>query len=141
MRKCLAVLLSLLMLLGTMPASSFAAELDLPESAAAEAEPAGDQFTEAAESDVPEQEELPEPEDPASAGTESGSEEELPAEEGEPDVPETPYPWLGKMPGNWEDIRKAGIDWFLMRWLCSRNVLSGFCLMLILAKVATLIFG
>ncbi|MCR5547199.1 MAG: prenyltransferase [Bacteroidales bacterium] len=62
-------------------------------------------------------------------------------EEGVPDVPEKPYPWLGKMPGNWEDIRKAGIDWFLMRWLCARNVLSGFCLMLILAKVATLIFG
>ncbi|MCR4712205.1 MAG: hypothetical protein K5707_07870, partial [Clostridia bacterium] len=88
MRKCLAVLLSLLMLLGTMPASSFAAELDIPESAAAEAEPAGDQFTEAAEPDVPEQEELPEPEDPESAGTESGSEEEQPAEEGEPDVSE-----------------------------------------------------
>ena len=62
-------------------------------------------------------------------------------EEGVTDVPEKPYPWLGKMPGNWEDIRKAGIDWFLMRWLCARNVLSGFCLMLILAKVATLIFG
>lgn len=38
-----------------------------------------------------------------------------------------PRKWLGPMP-DWEAIRAAHIDWFLARWFCARNLLSGFCL-------------
>lgn len=38
-----------------------------------------------------------------------------------------PPKWLGPMPG-WDAIRSAHIDWFLARWFCARNLLSGFCL-------------
>lgn len=50
-------------------------------------------------------------------------------ETGGKDVPDTPPAWLGPMQNSrWEDIRHAGIDWFLMRWFCARNILSLFCL-------------
>lgn len=42
---------------------------------------------------------------------------------------DNPPKWLGPMPG-WEAIRKARVDWFLARWFCARNLLSGFCLIL-----------
>lgn len=59
---------------------------------------------------------------------------------GVPDVPEKPLPWLGGMSKDWNAVRAAGIDWFLMRWFCARNILSGFCLLLIVAKLIQLIF-
>ena len=42
---------------------------------------------------------------------------------------EKPAKWLGPMPG-WDKIREAHIDWFLARWFCARNLLSGFCLIM-----------
>lgn len=57
---------------------------------------------------------------------------------GKQDVPEKPYRWLGPM-RDWEPVRAAGVDWFLMRWLTARNILSGFCLVLIVVKLILLI--
>lgn len=48
--------------------------------------------------------------------------------------------WLGPM-GDWESYRDKGIDWFLGRWLCSRNLLSGFCLLMGLAAIVVKIFA
>lgn len=50
-----------------------------------------------------------------------------------------PPKFLGSM-GNWEEICRAGMDWFLIRWLTARNILSDFCLLVIIAKVLILIF-
>lgn len=57
---------------------------------------------------------------------------------GKQDVPEKPYRWLGPM-REWEPVRASGVDWFLMRWLTARNILSGFCLVLIVVKLILLI--
>ena len=58
--------------------------------------------------------------------------------EGKQDVPEKPYRWLGQMK-DWGPVRAAGIDWFLMRWLTARNILSGFCFIVIIVKLLLLI--
>ncbi|MDR0714593.1 MAG: prenyltransferase [Bacteroidales bacterium] len=42
----------------------------------------------------------------------------------------TPKWWMGPM-NNWKRIRNAGIDWFMIRWLLARNLLSAFCLIVI----------
>jgi 1,4-dihydroxy-2-naphthoate octaprenyltransferase len=39
--------------------------------------------------------------------------------------------WMGPM-GDWEGIKSAGIDWFMIRWLQARNLLSFFCLIIII---------
>lgn len=39
---------------------------------------------------------------------------------------EKPAFWLGPMP-DWDKYRSHKIDWFMGRWLCARNLLSGFC--------------
>jgi 1,4-dihydroxy-2-naphthoate octaprenyltransferase len=39
----------------------------------------------------------------------------------------TPHFWMGPME-NWKNIQAAGIDWFMFRWLMSRNLLVLFCL-------------
>jgi len=39
--------------------------------------------------------------------------------------------WMGPM-GNWKGIKQAGIDWFMIRWLLARNLLSFFCLIIII---------
>ena len=57
------------------------------------------------------------------------------------EIPDQPYRWLGPMAKNWDIVREKGVDWFLMRWLCARNILSGFCAMMIISKVITLIIG
>lgn len=54
-------------------------------------------------------------------------------------VPDSPPRWLGPMLP-WEHIRESGIDWFMMRWLCARNVLSAFCLILSVVRLCLLIF-
>jgi len=54
-------------------------------------------------------------------------------------VPEKPYRWLGPM-RDWEPVRASGVDWFLMRWLTARNILSSFCLILIVVKLILLVF-
>ena len=48
-----------------------------------------------------------------------------------------PKKWMGPM-GDFEGYRKAGIDWFLLRWLTARNIVMMFCTILI---VVNLIFG
>lgn len=44
-----------------------------------------------------------------------------------PDRSFTPRFWMGPM-GNWQRIQAIGIDWFMIRWLLARNLLSFFCL-------------
>ena len=47
---------------------------------------------------------------------------------------DTPRWWMGPM-GNWDDYKKAGIDWFLFRWLLARNICTFFCLILMLVHI------
>ena len=53
---------------------------------------------------------------------------------------ERPARWLGSMP-DWEGIHKAGIDWFMIRWLTARNLLSGFCVVLAIVAIILRIIG
>ena len=48
-----------------------------------------------------------------------------------------PKKWMGNM-GDWEKYKQAGIAWFLLRWLTARNIVTRFCLIII---VVNLIFG
>ena len=41
----------------------------------------------------------------------------------------TPRFWMGPM-GNWKRIQEVGVDWFMIRWLLARNLLSFFCIIL-----------
>ena len=45
-----------------------------------------------------------------------------------------PKPWMGPM-GNFEAYRKAGVDWFLLRWLVARNIVQFFCLIIIVVNL------
>lgn len=45
--------------------------------------------------------------------------------------------WMGPM-GDFERFRKAGLDWFMLRWMTARNIVMMFCLILI---IVNLIFG
>ena len=47
---------------------------------------------------------------------------------------ERPPFWLGPMP-NWDKYRSAKIDWFMGRWLCARNLLSGFCCIIMIVTI------
>ncbi len=44
----------------------------------------------------------------------------------------SPKGWMGPM-GDWERIKSVGLDWFMIRWFLARNLLSFFCLIIILA--------
>ena len=46
-------------------------------------------------------------------------------------------PWMGPM-GDFDAYRKAGVDWFLLRWLVARNIVQFFCMIII---VVNLIFS
>ena len=50
---------------------------------------------------------------------------------------DTPRWWMGPM-GAWDDYVKAGLDWFLFRWLLARNIVTFFCLILIIVHIVTL---
>lgn len=50
---------------------------------------------------------------------------------------DTPRWWMGLM-GKWDDYVKAGIDWFLIRWLLARNICTFFCLILMIVHVVLL---
>ena len=52
---------------------------------------------------------------------------------------DTPHWWMGPM-GNWEGYKKAGIDWFLYRWLLARNICTFFCLILMIVSCVSLVF-
>ncbi|GHT17989.1 1,4-dihydroxy-2-naphthoate octaprenyltransferase [Bacteroidia bacterium] len=43
-----------------------------------------------------------------------------------------PHWWIGPV-GNFEGMKQGGIGWFMIRWLTARNLLSFFCLLIILA--------
>lgn len=53
------------------------------------------------------------------------------------EVPLEPKFWMGPM-GDFDKYREAGLDWFLLRWLTARNIVTFFCLILI---IVNLIFG
>ena len=53
------------------------------------------------------------------------------------DVLLEPKKWMGPM-GDFERFRKAGLDWFMLRWLTARNIVMMFCMVLI---IVNLIFG
>lgn len=42
--------------------------------------------------------------------------------------------WMGPF-NNWERIQKIGIDWFMIRWLSARNLLSFFCFIIIIISL------
>lgn len=42
--------------------------------------------------------------------------------------------WMGPM-GEWDKYVKAGMDWFLFRWLLARNICTFFCLILIIVHL------
>lgn len=48
-----------------------------------------------------------------------------------------PKKWMGPM-GDFERFRKAGLDWFMIRWLTARNIVMMFCVIII---IVNLIFG
>lgn len=50
----------------------------------------------------------------------------------EPDRKFSPKWWMGPMK-DWDRMEVAGLDWFMIRWLSARNLLSFFCLMIIIA--------
>lgn len=58
---------------------------------------------------------------------------------GDKDVNELPK-YLGRFE-NWENISKAGLSWFMARWYCARNLLSGFCSLLVVANIIIMIIG
>ncbi|MDR1372984.1 MAG: prenyltransferase [Dysgonamonadaceae bacterium] len=51
-----------------------------------------------------------------------------------------PERWMGPMP-QWAKYREAGIDWFMIRWLLARNLLSLFCLSIIISWIISMIFN
>lgn len=53
------------------------------------------------------------------------------------ETPIEPKKWMGPM-GDFDRFRKAGLDWFMIRWLTARNIVMFFCMILI---VVNLIFG
>lgn len=42
--------------------------------------------------------------------------------------------WMGPM-GDWDGYVKVGMDWFLIRWLLARNIVTFFCLILIIVSI------
>lgn len=52
-------------------------------------------------------------------------------------TPLEPKKWMGPM-GDFEKYKKAGLDWFMIRWLTARNIVMFFCMILI---IVNLIFG
>ena len=47
---------------------------------------------------------------------------------------ERPPKYLGRME-NWEGIKQSGVDWFMMRWYCARNITSDFCLIVVVVNI------
>lgn len=44
--------------------------------------------------------------------------------------------WMGNM-GEWEKYKEAGVAWFLLRWLNARNIVTRFCLIIIIVNLLT----
>jgi hypothetical protein len=47
---------------------------------------------------------------------------------------ERPERWLGRME-NWQQIKDAKLDWFMVRWYASRNLISGFCIIIAVINI------
>lgn len=47
-----------------------------------------------------------------------------------------PKKWMGPM-GDFAKYKAAGIDWFLLRWLTARNIVTRFCLIIIIVNLFT----
>ena len=47
---------------------------------------------------------------------------------------DNPRWWMGPM-GDWDNYVKAGMDWFLFRWLLARNICTFFCLIVIIVTL------
>lgn len=45
-----------------------------------------------------------------------------------------PKPWMGPM-GDFEKYRQGGIDWFMIRWLTARNIVTFFCFIVIIVSI------
>ena len=45
--------------------------------------------------------------------------------------------WMGPM-GDWDNYVKYGLDWFLIRWLLARNIVTFFCLVIIIVKTVSI---
>jgi 1,4-dihydroxy-2-naphthoate octaprenyltransferase len=50
-----------------------------------------------------------------------------------PDKKFTPKFWLGPF-NQWEKIVEYKIDWFMVRWFTARNLISFFCLIIIILQ-------
>ncbi|MCL2596510.1 MAG: prenyltransferase [Paludibacter sp.] len=54
-----------------------------------------------------------------------------------PDRKFTPKFWLGPF-NQWESIKEYKIEWFMIRWLTARNLISFFCLIIIILQFVNL---
>jgi 1,4-dihydroxy-2-naphthoate octaprenyltransferase len=52
----------------------------------------------------------------------------------------SPRFWMGPMT-DWEIYKTVGIEWFMIRWLLARNLLSFFCLIIMVINLANKIFN
>jgi 1,4-dihydroxy-2-naphthoate octaprenyltransferase len=43
----------------------------------------------------------------------------------------SPQLWMGPM-GDWQRLQAMNLDWFMIRWLLARNLLTFFCIILII---------
>ena len=50
------------------------------------------------------------------------------------------HPWMGPM-GDFTAYTEAGIEWFMLRWLLARNLITFFCLLLIVVNIAIALFA
>jgi len=50
----------------------------------------------------------------------------------------SPRFWMGPMK-DWELYKTVGIEWFMIRWLLARNLLSFFCLIIMLINLANIL--
>ncbi len=48
-------------------------------------------------------------------------------------------PWMGPM-GDFSRYKAAGIDWFMLRWLTARNIVSFFCFIIVIVNVILAVF-
>ncbi len=48
-------------------------------------------------------------------------------------------PWMGPM-GDFTKYKAAGIDWFMLRWLTARNIVSFVCFIIIVVNIVLAIF-
>jgi 1,4-dihydroxy-2-naphthoate octaprenyltransferase len=46
----------------------------------------------------------------------------------------TPRWWMGRME-SWDRIRQTGIEWFMVRWFLARNLLTYYCLILLVVNL------